>query len=157
MATFTININAQVVAPYQAHGNSLSKGVNCSGFIFENTATIAEETPTFPSLRLLSPWMMSTAGLVLKTLHIREILYSDDTMLWYEYNGIKLDPIIDHAIDITGLDYQDIIPTFKIKGAQLPNDITTQTVSCKIALEDTDNIKYEYRNNTMTVYYSECV
>lgn len=156
MGTITLNVNARVEAPYQTRINSLNKGANCMGFIFENTLSLATESPIVDNLILLAPWMMSTAGLTLKSLHIKDLVYTDSDSLWYEYNGVKLLPSTSYEIDITGLGYEDIVPLLKVKGQQIPNDTTTQTVNCRIALEDTDDIKYEYRQNTTIVYYTSC-
>lgn len=156
MANFTININAQINTPYETRVNIFSKGNNCTGFIFENTAAIASEVALGFPIILLSPWMMSTAGLTLTTMYIKDLIYTDSNKLWYEYNGVKLLPSTEYVIDITGLGYEDIIPLFKLKGQQPPGDTTTQTINCKIALEDDSPLKYGYKNNTMIVYYDPC-
>lgn len=157
MAAFTININTQVNTPYQSRVNSFAKGANCSGFVFEQTLSIATETPILDNVILLAPWMMGTAGLTLITMYVKDVVYSDSTKLWYEYNGIKLLPGVEQVIDITGLGYEAIVPLFKLKGAQPPTDTSTQTINCKIALKDNSPLKYEYRNNQMTVSYGTCV
>lgn len=157
MGIFTLNINSQIIAPYQSAITSFSKGANCSGFVFENNLAIASETSIVNTVILLAPWLMSTAGLTLKNMYIRDIIYTDENSLWYEYNGVKLLPGTEYIINIVGLDYQDVVPLLKLKGLQIPNNSTTQTIDCKIALEDIGDIKYEYRNNKMIVYYAECV
>lgn len=155
MANFEITINAKPNTPYQHRINTFHKGENCSGFIFENTLSIGGTTPIIDNVILLAPHNLPTAGLTLTKMYVKNYTSTDNNRLWYEYDGVKLDSN-ELEIDITGLNYDDIIPLFLLKGNQDPLDNTTHTINCEIALEDNSPQKYEYKTNQMTVYYSVC-
>lgn len=155
MGTFTININEKVYTPYQSSINSLAKAENCSGFIFERTLSISGNNFIADNTILLSTHNMDTVGLTWKTMYIKDYISTDNNKLWIEYNGNKLDSN-ELIIDITGLNYDDIIPLLLFKGSQDPLNNTTQIITCNIALEDNTNQKYEYRSSQLTVYYGTC-
>lgn len=155
MATFTLNINAQVSTPYQTAHTSYAKGSNCSGFLNSYTVSIANTTGA-STVGLLAPWLLPSLGLTLTTLYIKDIVYTDSNKLWYEYNGTKLLPSTEYTIDITGLSYLDLVPLLSVVEAQPSLDDTTQVISCRAALEDNNPTKYGYKDNQVTIYYDPC-
>lgn len=155
MASFNINISAQILPTY-----SIPQGIPLFGFddcvLITNSITIAliESIKTSKDLFLLNSY---TDVVAYKTLHIRNIVYSNGTQLYLEHNGVKIAVAgaIPYSIDITGLAADTDIPNFVIKMNSL-DLVQDESIQFEMAIENINNVVGEYITQNIFVPHNVC-
>jgi hypothetical protein len=137
MASFSININAEVNIPYTTSGTSFRRD-DCS-VITESIPVGLVNGKTVPSILFFLNNYTNANGW--STLRIRNIRYSSGATLYLSYNGVKLEENVDPnavevSINVSSVLLNTAIPllTIELNGHTVTGN---ETIFADIEIEDT--------------------
>jgi hypothetical protein len=159
MASFDININSKPVLPYTPNFITLTRS-NCTA-LNQSIPLGMARTQENPGIEFLLYTYNTGIAAPWKTLHIRNLSYTNGTNFYLEYNGIKLvplgDPLADViAIDVTGVAIDAIIPLFTLELDNIVNTSQTMSMNFSFAITDTNDVQYPATISSATLTINEC-
>jgi len=157
MATFSININAEPVIPFQPNASKYRNVDPCATGEQDIPLGVIEANNTPANYYLLTDY---TGANNYKTLNIKNLNMPDDPAFYMEYNGVKLVPDPDPdvtvlSVNITGIAADAVIPLFNL--VYNPDLVTaTSAIFYDIEIIDVTDASLGVKSGLIFLTYQEC-